>query len=122
MSGQEEGLGKYTVNKLIDFFRSFEPAKSKLELSILERIYNEESNVHNNETSACTSYSHSYGQHYEYTGEALELASLEERLKSDLFIAGDEDKKVFETLKGKVVNKTQYPNVYKWLKLLAKSQ
>jgi threonyl-tRNA synthetase len=124
-SREGERLGKFTVPKLIEFFKSLEPAKSKLELSMLQKIFKEESNVHLTETTTCTSPSHSHGHSHEHSGEAAELSSLEERLRFELFLSGDEigdeDRKVFETLKGKEVSKTQYPNVHKWLRLVAKS-
>jgi hypothetical protein len=92
---------------------------------MLQKIFKEESNVHLTETTTCTSPSHSHGHSHEHSGEASELASLEERLRFELFLSGDEigdeDRKVFETLKGKEVSKTQYPNVHKWLRLVAKS-
>ena len=91
-------MGKFTVPKLIEFFQSLEPAKSKLELSMLEQIYKEESAIpleakithsQNNEGEGCCA-----GEHVQ-----TDLNELEEKLKFNLFIAGDEmgeeDKKSF---------------------------
>ena len=101
-SREGDRLGKFTVPKLLEFFKSLEPAKSKLELNMLENIYKEEAIAH-----------------------AGDLAGLEESLKFNLFLAGDEigdeDKKVYETLKSQEIDKAVYPNLFKWMKLVAKS-
>jgi threonyl-tRNA synthetase len=110
-------LGKFTVPKLIDFFRSLEPAKSKLELSMYEQIYKEESSIHKEPSTASTECHSCCGD--------TDLKDMEEKLKYNLFLSGDEigeqDKKCYESLKGQTILKEHYPNIYKWVKLVSKN-
>jgi threonyl-tRNA synthetase len=105
-SREGERLGKYTTQKLLEFFKSLEPAKSKLELQMLESIFKEQENLPVNSHSS-------------------ELSFFEEKLKFNLYLAGDEigeeDKKVYETLKSQEIDKLTYPNLFKWKKLVSKS-
>jgi threonyl-tRNA synthetase len=122
-SREGDRLGKFTTPKLIEFFKSLEPAKSKLELNILEKIYSQESvntinpleskSTNENSSGCCCS-----GQ--------SEYEVIEGRLKFSLYLSGDdlgeEDKKCYEVLKEVDVSRELYPNVFKWKKLMAKSQ
>jgi len=91
---QNNSLGKFTIEKLLELFRSLEPEKSKQELEIVEQIKKfgcEDSSSHN-----------------------TQLNELEEKLRYNLYLGGDdigeEDKKMFEILKGQDICKTSYPN------------
>ena len=96
----------YTIPALIELFKSLEPAKSKAELALLEQIFKEES-------------------HFDKTEKESDLNTLEEKLKFNLFLTGDElseeDKKQYELFKSQEINKEFYPNLFKWKKLVGKS-
>jgi threonyl-tRNA synthetase len=114
-SREGDRLGKFTINKLIEFFESLEPAKSKLELSILEKIYKEEA-----------SHDHSSSNIVAQTqNESSELNELEGKLKFNLYLTGDEfgetDTKVYESLKDKEISADKFPNLFKWRKLVSKT-
>jgi threonyl-tRNA synthetase len=122
-SREGDRLGKFTTPKLIEFFKSLEPAKSKLELNILEKIYNQESvntinplesNVKSENNSGCGCSNQS------------EYEVIEGRLKYSLYLSGEdlgeEDRNCYGVLKDVDISKEQYPNVFKWKKLMAKSQ
>jgi threonyl-tRNA synthetase len=117
-SREGDRLGKFTVTKLIDFFKSLEPAKSKLELSMLQQIYKEEAATEKEVVAETTGECHSC------CGDT-DLKDMEEKLKFNLFLSGDEigeqDKKCYESLKGQTIPKEHYPNIYKWAKLVSKS-
>ena len=92
-----ERLGKFSIDKLIEFFKSLEPFKSPQELNIVENMFKE---IKNNEIDV-----------------------LEEKLKSKLFINGNEisedDLKLYnETYKEKEISADANPNVFKWRKLV----
>ena len=100
-SREGERIGKFTIEKLIDLFKSLEPKMSKAEQVIVEEIKNYESSV------------------------ASDMDKYEERLKHDIYLGGDEiseeDTKVFESLKDQEINKNKHPNLFKWKKLVSKS-
>ena len=91
-----ERIGKYTMNQLLSFFESLEPQKSKAELDLLEKVFK------NNKSS--------------------ELDAYEDKLKFNLYINGDncteDDKKLFNELIKKDIDREKYPNISKWLKLM----
>lgn len=95
-SCEGQRIGKYTLNKLINFFQSLEPRKSKEEINLLEKIYN---NIKLNEL--------------EYN---------EEKLKLNLYLNGDEcsneDIALYEKLKNIEIDKDLLPNLFKWKKLM----
>ncbi len=84
------------MNKLINFFQSLEPKKSKEEINLLEKIYK---NIKLNEL--------------EYN---------EEKLKLNLYLNGDEcsneDIALYEKLKNMEIDKELFPNLFKWIKLM----
>ena len=91
-----ERIGKYTMNKLIEFFESLEPKKSKAELDLLEKV--------------------SQGIKFE------DLDANEAKLKYNLYLNGDEcsedDKKLYQILEKQDIDKEQFPNLFKWKKLM----
>ena len=96
-SREGERIGKYTFNKLIEFFVSLEPKKSKVELDLLEKI-----------------------------SKSIKIDDLdanESKLKYNLYINGDEctedDKKLYENLEKVEIDKEKYPQLFKWKKLMA---
>jgi threonyl-tRNA synthetase len=100
-SREGERLGKFTVEKLIELFKSLEPKMSKAEIGLVEEIKNYESQI------------------------VSEMDKFEERLRCDIYLngdeAGEEDAKVFETLKEQEICKEKYPNLFKWKKLVSKT-
>jgi threonyl-tRNA synthetase len=123
-SREGDRLGKFTVSKLVEFFKSLEPAKSKLELNILEKIYSQESkNTVNPLLEPSTADDEKSGCCCSHQSE---FDVLEQRLKYSLYISGDdhgeEDKKTYENLKEADISKEQYPHIFKWKKLMAKTQ
>ena len=90
-------LGKYTMNKLLEFFQSLEPKKSNAELNLLEKIYKDAKNK--------------------------EKYINEERLNYNLFLNGDvcseEDIILYQTLKNEDIDKMKFPNLFKWKKLMS---
>jgi len=96
-SRERERLGKYTVEKLVDFFKSLEPKKSQQELTIVEQMFKEIKNT--------------------------EMDSLEEKLRTKLFINGneisEEDIKLYEeSYKDKEICADSHPNIFKWKQLV----
>ena len=91
-----ERIGKYTLDKLIEYFKSLEPKPSKRAQAMLEKIQGD------------------------VKSDSLE--EFEKKLKYNLYLTGDElkdeDKKAYETVKDAEVDKEKYPNVYKWKKLV----
>jgi len=95
-SRERERLGKFTIENLINFFRNLEPAKSPQELSIVENMFKEVSS---------------------------EVDVLEAKLKSQLFINGNEfsgeDLKLYnDSYKEKEISAATHPNIFKWRKLV----
>jgi threonyl-tRNA synthetase len=120
-SREGDRLGKFTIPKLIEFFKSLEPAKSKKELTILEKIYSQE------KTNTCNPLESSTSITEEKTGCCCghsEYDELEAKLKFSLYLSGEdlgeEDKKWYENLKEVEIVREQYPNIFKWKKLMAK--
>ncbi len=96
-SRERERLGKFQIEKLIEFFKSLEPFKSQQELNIIEQMYKEDRNNDDN--------------------------ILEGKLKNNLFVNGndisDEDVKLYEeSYKTKEISASSYPNIFKWKKLV----
>jgi threonyl-tRNA synthetase len=89
-----ERIGKFTIDNLIELFRSLEPKMSKTEELLTEKI-----------KEPCFGHSET------------EIDQLEARLKSKLFLSGEElgeeDKKVYETYKDQEICKGKYPNLSK---------
>lgn len=99
-SRERERLGKFTVEKLIDFFKNLEPAKSAQEFNIIETMF-KESNQNLND----------------------EIDKLEEKLRNKLFLNGndlsEEDLSLYkDTYKEKDISAEKHPNVFKWKKLV----
>ena len=92
-----ERIGKYTMNKLIEFFQSLEPKPSNVELDLLAKV--------------------SKGVKME------DLDTNEAKLKFNLYLNGDEctedDKKLYQALEKEDFDKEKFPNLYKWKKLMA---
>ncbi len=96
-SRERERLGKFTVEKLIDFFKTLEPHKSPQELNIVENMFKEV--------------------------KSSEVDSLEAKLKTQLFVNGnelsEEDSKLYdEVYKEKEISAETHPNIFKWRKLV----
>lgn len=96
-SRERERLGKFTIDKLISFFKSLEPPKSKQEMNIVENMFKQVNNA--------------------------EIDVLEEKLKNKLFVNGneisDEDLKLFnESYNEKEISAEINPNIFKWKKLV----
>lgn len=96
-SRERERLGKFTIEKLISFFKTLEPPKSPQEFSIIENMYKQ--------------------------ANSSEIEALEEKLKTRLFINGneisDEDLILFnENYKEKEISLETHPNIFKWKKLV----
>jgi len=93
-------LGKFTITKLIEFFRSLAPPKSQKENKIIEEMYKEGENEESNN----------------------ELKNIEERLKNQLYLNGmeisDEDKTLYEKYQKEEISGNSYPNVFKWKKIM----
>jgi hypothetical protein len=96
-----ERKGKFTIDKLIEKFKSEEPKMSKTEELLAEEI--------------------KQLNHVEKT----ECDLLDSRLRNDLYLNGDEigeeDRKVYEIYKDQDICKEKHPNLLKWKKLMAKS-
>jgi len=92
-----ERIGKKTLNELVIFFESLEPKKSKAELDLLEKVYENK--------------------------KFAEFEAQEEKLKFNLYLNGDEcskdDEELYEKLKKETIDKEKYPNLFKWMKLMA---
>jgi hypothetical protein len=95
---ERERLGKFTIPKLIDFFRSLAPPKSERENKIIEEMFKENSK---NES---------------------ELIVLEDRLKNKLFLNGieisEEDKSVYAKYTSEEFSGESFPNLFKWKKIM----
>jgi len=93
-----ERLGKFSITKLIEFFRTLAPPKSAKENKIIEEMFKENAL---NES---------------------ELPLLEERLKNKLFLNGmeisEEDKTMIEKYKNEEISADGYPNLFKWKKIM----
>lgn len=91
-SCEGERIGKYTLNKLIEFFQTLEPKISISEKKLIENIHN----------------------HINFN----DLESNEKKLKYNLYIDGDEcsekDKILYQKLKIIDIDKEKFPNLYKW--------
>ena len=92
-----ERIGKFTMNKLIEYFQSLEPKPSKVELDLLSKV-----------------------------AEGIKIEDLdanEALLKYNLYLHGDEcsedDKKLYQLLEKKDIDKDKFPNLFKWKKLMA---
>ena len=96
---ERERMGKFTIVKLIEFFKTLSPPKSAKENKIIEEMYKEGNEKNNSEMSV-----------------------LEERLRNKIFLNGmeisEEDKTLFEKLKGEEISAEAYPNVFKWRKFV----
>ena len=96
-SREGEIIGDYTMNKLLEFFKSLEPKQSKVELDLMQKILK---------------------------GTKMEdLDSNEQKLKFNLYLNGDEcsedDKKLYQILEKEEFDKEKFPNLFKWKKLMA---
>ena len=96
-SRERERLGKFTIDNLIDFFRTLEPPKSAQEFNIIENMFKEV--------------------------KSTEIDVLEVKLKTQLFVNGnemsDEDSKLYnESYKEKEISAETHPNIFKWRKLV----
>jgi Anticodon binding domain len=93
---ERERLGKFSIEKLIEFFKSLEPPKSQQELNIIENMFKE--------------------------NKSDEADGLNERLKTKLFVNGneltEEDLTLFNVYKDKEINIEKHPNLFKWKKLV----
>ena len=85
------------MNKLIEYFQSLEPKPSKVELDLLSKV-----------------------------AEGVKMEDLdanEALLKYNLYLHGDEcsedDKKLYQLLEKKDIDKDKFPNLFKWKKLMA---
>ena len=91
-----ERIGKKSMNQLITFFESFEPKKSKAELDLLQKVYENK--------------------------KTADLNAQEEKLKFNLYLNGDEctkdDEELYQRLKKDELEKEKYPNLFKWQKLM----
>ena len=91
-----ERIGKYTLEKLIEYFKTFEPELSNKEIEMWNKV---------NE-----------GVKFE------EFDECEKKLKFNLFLngddVGDDDKKLFEKVEKVDIDKEKYPNLFKWKKLM----
>lgn len=92
-------LGKFSIPKLVAFFKTFEPMRSNAEISQEEKALK--------------------------VSVLSDIESLEPRLIEDLFLGGDkigdDDKKYYEMIKkGESVlpDKKYFPNINKWFKLM----
>jgi threonyl-tRNA synthetase len=92
-----ERIGKKTLNELLVFFESLEPKKSKAELDLLEKVYENK--------------------------KFSDLDKQESKLKFNLYLNGDEmtkeDEDLYEKLKKEEIDREKYPNLFKWMKLMA---
>ena len=92
-----ERIGKYTMNKLLEYFASLEPKQSKNEEELLEKVFK--------------------GVKFE------DLDNNEAKLKFNLYLNGDEcsedDKKLYQALEKQEIDKEKFPNLFKWKKLMA---
>ena len=89
-----ERIGKYTLEKLLEFFKNLEPELATKEIEMWNKINN---------------------------GVKLEeFEEYEKKLKFNLFLNSDEasedDKKLFEKVD---IDKEKYPNLFKWKKLMS---
>ena len=96
-SREGEIIGDYTMNKLLEFFKTLEPKQSKVELDLMQKILK---------------------------GTKMEdLDSNEQKLKFNLYLNGDEcsedDKKLYQVLQNEEFDKEKFPNLFKWKKLMA---
>jgi threonyl-tRNA synthetase len=92
-----EIIGDYTMNKLLEFFKSLEPKESKVELELMQKVLKDV--------------------------KLEDLNNNEEKLKFNLYLNGDEcsedDKKLYQTLEKVDFDKEKFPNLFKWKKLMA---
>ena len=92
-----ERIGKYSMNQLLEFFKTLEPKPSKIELDLIEKV--------------------TKGVKFE------DLDTNEGKLKYNLYLNGDEcsedDKKLYQTLEKQDIDKEKFPNLFKWKKLMA---
>ena len=89
-------IGKYTLEKLLEFFKTLEPELASKEIELWNQVNN---------------------------GVKLEeFDECEKKLKFNLFLNGDEvgedDKKLFEKIEKVDIDKEKYPNLFKWKKLM----
>ena len=101
-SRERERLGKYTIDNLIVFFKSLEPAVSEKEVELVQNMYK----VPKSESN---------------------LDTLEERLKKNLFLNGnevsEEDLNLYsETYKDLEISCDSHPNLFKWKKIVELTQ
>ena len=92
-----ERMGKKTLSELIKFFESLEPKKSKAELDLLGKVYENK--------------------------QFAQFDAQESKLKFNLYLNGDEcmkeDEELYEKLKKEIIDREKYPNLFKWMKLMA---
>ena len=96
-SREGEIIGDYTMNKLLEFFKSLEPKQSQVELDLMQKVLK---------------------------GTKMEdLDANEQKLKFNLYLNGDEctedDKKLYQILEKEDFDKEKFPNLFKWKKLMA---
>ena len=92
-----ERIGKYTLEKLLEFFKTLEPELATKEIEMWNKINN--------------------GVKFE------EFDEYEKKLKFNLFLNSDEvsedDKKLYEKIEKVDIDKEKYPNLFKWKKLMS---
>ena len=91
-----ERIGKFTVEKLVEYFKTLEPKPSKKEVEMINKI---------NEG---------------VTKDEMDIN--EEKLKYELYLTGDyekeEDKEFYKKIEKITIDKEKYPNIYKWKKIM----
>ena len=92
-----ERIGKYTMNQLLEFFKTLEPKQSKVELDLLQKLSKDV--------------------------KIEDLDANEAKLKFNLYLNGDEcsedDKKLYQALEKVDLDKEKFPNLFKWKKLMS---
>jgi threonyl-tRNA synthetase len=95
-----EVIGKFTIDKLIELFKSMEPSMSIAEKTIVDELKS--------------------------FGEVVlsEVDQYEARLSKDVFLSGEdfgeEDQKIYGEYKDKEICREKHPNFFKWRKYVAK--
>lgn len=128
-------LGKKTIEELINYLQNLEPEKSNKEKQIIESLkkgfVKEELNVenleskNNKETINSENVKKESNQDNKQNDAVSNLQKLETKLKYELYLSGEdigeEDKITFNQLKDVDIDKSRYPNLSKWKKLISKA-
>ena len=88
------------MNQLLEYFKTLEPKQSKVEVDLLNQVYQGTTND--------------------------EMNANEEKLKYNLYLNGDDcgedDKKFYQTVEKLDIDKEKFPNLFKWKKLMVKQK